>query len=62
MQVAKYDGSILGVGGCPMAIDDLVGNMATEKMIEFLNGKSENLQLNDVYLQKSLAIARVIFN
>ena len=57
----RYDGSILGIGGCPMAKDDLVGNMATEKMIEFLNGKSENLQLDDVSLEKSLAIARAIF-
>ena len=61
MQVARYDGSILGIGECPMAKDDLVGNMATEKMIEFLNGKSENLQLDDVSLEKSLAIARAIF-
>jgi hydroxymethylglutaryl-CoA lyase len=57
----RYDGSILGIGGCPMAKDDLVGNMATEKMIEFLNRKSENLQLDDVSLEKSLAIARAIF-
>ena len=57
----RYDGSILGIGGCPMAKDDLVGNMATEKMIKFLNSKSENLQLNDVSLQNSLAIAKVIF-
>ena len=57
----RYDGSILGIGGCQMAKDDLVGNMATEKMIEFLNGKSEKLQLDDVSLEKSLAIARAIF-
>lgn len=57
----RYDGSILGIGGCPMAKDDLVGNMATEKMIEFLNGKSENLQLDNVSLEKSLVIARAIF-
>ncbi|CAI8166496.1 MAG: Uncharacterised protein [Crocinitomicaceae bacterium] len=44
-----------------MAKDDLVGNMATEKMIDFLNGKSENLQLDNVSLEKSLAIARSIF-
>lgn len=57
----RYDGSILGIGGCPMAKDDLVGNMATEKMIEFLNSKSENLQLDNVSLEKSLVIARAIF-
>jgi len=57
----RFDGSLLGIGGCPMAKDDLVGNMATEKMIDFLNGKSENLQLDNDSLEKSLAIARSIF-
>ena len=57
----RFDGSLLGIGGCPMAKDDLVGNMASEKMIDFLNGKSENLQLDNVSLEKSLAIARAIF-
>tara|TARA_Y100000385_G_scaffold18232_1_gene18263 strand:+ start:411 stop:1259 length:849 start_codon:yes stop_codon:yes gene_type:complete len=57
----RFDGSILGVGGCPMAKDDLVGNMATEKIIDFLNGKSEKLKLNKESLQKSLAMAKAIF-
>jgi hydroxymethylglutaryl-CoA lyase len=29
----RYDGALLGYGGCPMAKDDLVGNMPTEKML-----------------------------
>ena len=58
----RFDGSLLGIGGCPMAKDDLVGNMATEKMIDFLNSKSENLQLNKDSLQKSLVIAKSIFS
>ena len=57
----RFDGSLLGVGGCPMAKDDLVGNMATEKMIDFLNDKSENLQLDNNSFQKSLVIAKSIF-
>lgn len=57
----RFDGSILGIGGCPMANDDLVGNMATEKMIEFLESKSEKLKLNKDSFQKSLNIAKSIF-
>ena len=57
----RFDGSILGIGGCPMANDDLVGNMATEKMIEFLESKSEKLKLNTDSIQKSLNIAKSIF-
>ena len=57
----RFDGSILGIGGCPMANDDLVGNIATEKMIEFLESKSEKLKLNKDSIQKSLNIAKSIF-
>ena len=57
----RFDGSILGIGGCPMAKDDLVGNMATEKMIEFLDDKSVKLKINKDSLQKSLSIAKSIF-
>lgn len=32
----KFDGAIKGFGGCPMAKDDLTGNMPTEKILAFL--------------------------
>lgn len=31
----RFDGAIKGFGGCPMAADDLVGNMPTEKLLSF---------------------------
>lgn len=33
----RFDGAIAGYGGCPMAADDLTGNMPTEKMIAYFN-------------------------
>ena len=33
----RFDGAIKGFGGCPMAKDDLVGNMPTEVMLQFFN-------------------------
>jgi hydroxymethylglutaryl-CoA lyase len=33
----RFDGAILGYGGCPMAEDKLVGNMATENLLQFIN-------------------------
>lgn len=33
----RFDGAIQGFGGCPMAKDELTGNMPTEKMLSFLN-------------------------
>lgn len=35
----RFDGAIQGFGGCPMAKDDLTGNMPTEKMLSYLNSK-----------------------
>ncbi|MEL7377015.1 MAG: hydroxymethylglutaryl-CoA lyase [Bacteroidota bacterium] len=31
----RFDGAIRGYGGCPMAKDDLTGNMPTERVIEY---------------------------
>ncbi|MBK7433843.1 MAG: hydroxymethylglutaryl-CoA lyase [Chitinophagaceae bacterium] len=41
----RFDGAIKGIGGCPMADDELVGNMDTEQMIPFF--REQNL-LNDI--------------
>lgn len=38
----RMDGAIKGFGGCPMAKDDLTGNMATEKMLDYF--KSNNIE------------------
>ena len=57
----RFDGSILGIGGCPLADDNLVGNIPTEKMIEILENNSENLSINKLALNNSLKIASKIF-
>jgi hydroxymethylglutaryl-CoA lyase len=41
----RYDGAIQGFGGCPMAKDDLTGNMPTENYYPILLPK-ENTNLN----------------
>lgn len=33
----SFDGAIKGYGGCPMAKDELIGNMPTEKLISYFN-------------------------
>jgi hydroxymethylglutaryl-CoA lyase len=35
----RYDGAIQGFGGCPMAKDELTGNMPTEKMMSYFTGR-----------------------
>lgn len=42
----RFDGAILGYGGCPMAQDDLVGNMPTEKLLGFVKEKNELLSVD----------------
>lgn len=40
----RFDGAIKGYGGCPMAKDDLTGNMPTEKMLSYFT--SNNVETN----------------
>lgn len=57
----RFDGALKGIGGCPMADDELVGNMDTEFMYEYFKSKGMAPVLNDAELQKSLALAGNIF-
>lgn len=42
----RFDSAIKGLGGCPMAKDELVGNMPTEKVINFLQTEKIEHRLN----------------
>lgn len=42
----RFDGAIQGFGGCPMAKDDLTGNMPTEKLISYFSTKKAQTNLN----------------
>jgi hydroxymethylglutaryl-CoA lyase len=39
----RFDSAIGGLGGCPFAQDELVGNIATERLIEALGGRGAQL-------------------
>lgn len=57
----RFDGALKGIGGCPMAGNDLVGNMNSELMISHFEGKGLLKGLNKEALQKSLQLASQIF-
>jgi len=57
----RFDGALKGIGGCPMAQDDLVGNMNTEWMIDYFKEKKMLEGLNEEALQEALVIANEIF-
>jgi hydroxymethylglutaryl-CoA lyase len=57
----RFDGALKGIGGCPMANDELVGNMNSEWMIDYFNEKKLINGLNEDALKESLRIAGEIF-
>jgi hydroxymethylglutaryl-CoA lyase len=58
----RIDGALKGIGGCPMAQDDLVGNMNTEKIIYWLNQNNNPPAIDQEALEKSLEMASKIFS
>lgn len=58
----RFDSAVKGFGGCPMAADDLTGNLATEDLIAYLEQQGEMLQLDREKWQQALELAATIFN
>jgi hydroxymethylglutaryl-CoA lyase len=58
----RFDGALRGYGGCPMAKDELVGNMATEVMIETLEREGYELGLKKSELAEAMKLTQFVFN
>lgn len=59
--VRSFDTSIRGIGGCPMAKDDLVGNIATENIVTFANKNNIDLGIDQHEFMKSCIMADSVF-
>jgi hydroxymethylglutaryl-CoA lyase len=57
----RFDGALKGIGGCPMADDELVGNMNSELMIRYFKEQQMPLALDEGALKESLRLASEIF-
>ncbi len=57
----RIDSALKGFGGCPMADDRLIGNVATENVIKFLEEKGERLHLNLNYWQEAMNFSEKVF-
>jgi len=57
----RFDGALKGIGGCPMANDELVGNIDTELLIPYFETKELLPGIDHEALQKALRIANQIF-
>lgn len=58
----RFDSAIHGFGGCPMAKDDLTGNIATEDVERYFNSISQELNLNKTALEHAYEKSWEIFN
>ncbi|MEO6681227.1 MAG: hydroxymethylglutaryl-CoA lyase [Ginsengibacter sp.] len=57
----RFDGALKGIGGCPMAKDELIGNMDSELMIPYFESLGYLRKLDNDALQKASQIASEIF-
>jgi hydroxymethylglutaryl-CoA lyase len=57
----RFDGAIMGFGGCPMAKDELVGNLATETILSYLQERKAVKGISEQAFLESLKLAGEIF-
>jgi hydroxymethylglutaryl-CoA lyase len=57
----RFDGAIQGFGGCPMATDQLTGNMPTEKLLSYFTAKKENTNLSPMSFESAYNEASKLF-
>ena len=57
----RFDGAIQGFGGCPMAKDDLTGNMPTEKLLSYFTTQKANTNTSPMSFESAYNEATKIF-
>lgn len=58
----RYDGAIQGFGGCPMATDQLTGNMPTEKLLSYFTAAKDDCNLNALSFESAYNEATKLFS
>ena len=59
--VKRLDGALRGFGGCPMAADDLTGNIPTETIFETLISEGTTPPINQAAFQQAMSLSTRIF-
>lgn len=57
-----FESAIKGIGGCPMAKDDLVGNMPTEQVFNFMHSEKIEINQNLLHFESAFNMAKDIFH
>lgn len=58
----RFDSALKGFGGCPMASNELTGNMATEELIAYFEEQNIDLCLNKEKWQEAIDLSANVFN
>lgn len=58
----RFDGAILGIGGCPMAGNSLIGNFPTEKLLTFFSSRDINTGINITVFESSIRKSHNLFS
>ncbi len=57
----RFDGALRGFGGCPMAKDELIGNMATEEIIHYFETLAIDLKIDKVNFEAAMVLSSRVF-
>ncbi len=57
----RFDGAIKGFGGCPMAADELTGNMPTENMLDFFRAQGVDTGLDMDAFDEAVKMSSRVF-
>jgi len=58
----RFDGAVQGFGGCPMAKDELTGNMPTEKMLSYFTAEKVTTNVNWMAFEAAFNKATELFS
>jgi hydroxymethylglutaryl-CoA lyase len=58
----RFDTALKGYGGCPMAADELTGNIATENLIDYLRSQNDEPAIDYNKLKEAMEFADRVFN
>lgn len=58
----RFDSAMNGIGGCPMAQNELVGNIATEQLLAYFESKGIDFHLNQAALEEAMQMAGEVFS
>lgn len=58
----RFDGAMMGYGGCPMAKDELTGNMPTEKLLSYFTAEKAETGIRPMSFESAYNVAMDVFS